>query len=322
MAMAIRHRREKLGFRRLPVPVHRAIQICSAAACSIAIVVAAGCSSAIDQSAIADAQTAMRVRTALINHPDLGARTIEVRVVRGVVELSGRVLTRTEADQAIALARTVPGVADVRSLLQIGSEAVIPPNGQSPRAVPGVDPVEPEDNPGLLALGGSVGWSTPRGAALKTRVALSPLIKLGSGRGFGVAVGLNWFQAELQSLAGRPEVLTRIHVKPIMLGAAYTFKSERLSVSASVVGGYAWNSLTVTDTGTTAGLPVEVDNSLVWRPGASVWYDLSRRTALNVSVGHVLTRLRITFLEGGRLEKRDTRGDTTIVHVGIAYRLF
>jgi hypothetical protein len=35
-----------------------------------------------------------------------------------------------------------------------------------------------------------------------------------------------------------------------------------------------------------------------------------------------MTRLRITFLEAGRLQKRDTRGDTTIVHVGIAYRLF
>jgi hypothetical protein len=108
-----------------------------------------------------------------------------------------------------------------------------------------------------------------------------------------------------------------------MLGAGYTLGVERLSVSASVVGGYAWNSLTVTETtGVAAGLPVEVDNSLVWRPGVSVWYDMSRRTALNVSVGHVMTRLRITFLDGGRLEKRDTRGDTTIVHVGVAYRVF
>jgi hypothetical protein len=151
---------------------------------------------------------------------------------------------------------------------------------------------------------------------------LSPLIKFGSGRGLGLAIGLNWFQAELQSLAERPDVLTRVQVKPIMLGVGYTIAAERVSLAASVVGGYAWNSLTVTDTGLAAGLPVEVDNSLAWRPGVSLWYDLSRRTALNLTVGHVFTRLRLTVLEEGRLEKRSTRGDTTIVHAGLAYRLF
>jgi hypothetical protein len=137
-----------------------------------------------------------------------------------------------------------------------------------------------------------------------------------------LAVGLSWFQAELQSLAGRPDVLTRVQIKPLMLGVGYTAASERMSFTTSVVGGYAWNSLTVTDTGTAAGLPVEVDNSLAWRPGASLWYDVNRRTALNFTVGYVITRLQLTVLEAGRLEKRRVRGDTTIVHAGIAYKLF
>jgi hypothetical protein len=53
----------------------------------------------------------------------------------------------------------------------------------------------------------------------------------------------------------------------------------------------------------------------------SLWYDLTRKTALNLSVGHVMTGLRLTVLSDGRLEKRKVRGDTTIVHAGIAYRL-
>jgi hypothetical protein len=107
-----------------------------------------------------------------------------------------------------------------------------------------------------------------------------------------------------------------------MGGLGYTFARDRASLSISVVGGVAFNSLTVTDTGVAAGLPVEVDNSLAWRPGLSLWFDTSRRTAVNLSVGHVITRLRLTVLEDGHLEKREASGDTTIVHAGLAYRLF
>ena len=269
------------------------------------LALAAACRTAVDPLAISDAQTAARVKTALVNDPDLGARTIEVRVVLGVVRLSGRVLTQAEADRAVRIVRGVAGVVDVQAALQIGGQAASPPDEQSQRfELPELDSPELQGNPGFLALGGSFVWSAPRTATLRKRVALSPLIKLGSGRGLGLAVGLDWFQAELQSLAESREVLTRVQIKPVMLGASYTFASERTSLSASLVGGYAWNSLTVTDTGIAAGLPVGVDNSLAWRPGVSLWYDVNRRTALNLSVGHVITRLRLTVLEGGRLEKR------------------
>ena len=287
------------------------------------LALAAACRTAVDPLAISDAQTTARVKTALVNDPDLGARTIEVRVVLGVVRLSGRVLTQAEADRAVRIVRGVAGVVDVQAALQIGGQAASPPDEQSQRfELPELDSPELQGNPGFLALGGSFVWSAPRTATLRKRVALSPLIKLGSGRGLGLAVGLDWFQAELQSLAESREVLTRVQIKPVMLGASYTFASERTSLSASLVGGYAWNSLTVTDTGIAAGLPVGVDNSLAWRPGVSLWYDVNRRTALNLSVGHVITRLRLTVLEGGRLEKRPVRGDTTIVHAGVAYKLF
>lgn len=293
------------------------------AVCLVLLSLAGGCRTAFDPLAIADAQTVARVKTALVNDPDLGTRTIEVRVVLGVVELSGRVLTQAEADRAVGLARVVAGVVDVRSTLQIGGEAIVPPDEQGQRfELPELDSPEVQGDPRLLALGATVGWTDPRTAALRQRVTLSPLIRFGSGQGLGLAVGLNWFQADLQSLAGRPDVLTRVQIKPLMLGAGYTIASERTSLSASVVGGYAWNSLTVTDTGTAAGLPVEVDNSLVWRPGVSLWYDINRRTALNLTIGYVMTRLQLTVLEGGRLEKRSERGDTTIVHAGIAYKLF
>ena len=299
----------------------RVVTACTAGLVICAIV--SGCSAAVDRVAIEDAQTAARVKTALVNDPELGASAIEVRVEYGIVQLAGRVRTQTEADRAAAVARSVTGVQGVALALQVGAEAptLLPPDARA-RVAPTDNVPEIEGDPDLLAVGVSVGLSHPRSPALETRVAISPVIKLGSGEGLGVAVGFDWFQAEVQLAASGPAAMTRIHVKPIMVGLSYTLDSGRVSLSPSIVAGYAFNSLSVTDRGAVATLPVEVDNSLAWRIGASAWFDVSRRFALNVSGGYLMTPLRLTVLEDSSLVKQNQRGDTAIAHVGLAYRLF
>ena len=59
------------------------------------------------------------VKTAFINDPVVGAARIDVDTFKGVVTLSGRVKSKDEETKAIALARTVNGVTDVKSALQI-----------------------------------------------------------------------------------------------------------------------------------------------------------------------------------------------------------
>jgi hypothetical protein len=107
-----------------------------------------------------------------------------------------------------------------------------------------------------------------------------------------------------------------------MGGLGYTWASGRVSVSPSIVGGVAFNSLTVPETGEAGRIAIEVGNSFVWRPGVSVWVDVTRRAAVNLSLGYVVMGLRVTFLENGGLVKRDVTGDTAIVHAGFAYKLF
>jgi len=287
----------------------------------IAVALLSGCSAAVDPAAITDAQTAARIKTALVNDPELGELAIEVRVVRGVAALSGRVGSQAQVERAIDLARAVPGVIGVQPNLQVGGDSPATgaqPARQGPQAG---DAPEFDPPPGLLAVGASVGWSIPNPEALKTRVSISPLLKIGRPSGLGPAIGFDWFHADLESIGGSA-TLTRVHVKPVMAGIGYTVLADRFSLTPSIVGGFAFNSLTVKATGATQGLPVEVRNSVVWRVGVSAWYDASRRIAINVSTGYLMTGLRLTVLDGGRLEQRDASGDTTILHAGVAYRLF
>jgi hyperosmotically inducible periplasmic protein len=307
------------------VCLHQGRNCCVAVAVAAALLLSGCRTAAIDPLAIQDARTAAQVKTAIINDPDVGAMSIEVSVAQGVARLSGTVTTQAQIDRAAALARSVQGVRDVQLNLEIGAGAnPVPettPRGPSQSAT---DPLElrTADDPRLLAIGASLGRSGPRAGALDTRVSVGPLVRFGSGRGFGPAVTMNWFSTTLKGASPDPDVVSRIHVRPLMGGLGYTWAFDHVSVSPSIVGGIAFNSVSVPETGEAGRIAIEVGNSLVWQPGVSVWIDVNRRAAVNLSMGYVLTGLRVTFLENGHLVKHDVNGDTAIIHAGIAYKLF
>lgn len=66
-----------------------------------------------------DATITTRVKTALLNDPDVGGLKIDVDTFKGVVTLSGSVKTAAEQQKAIQLARRTPGVTDVKNALQV-----------------------------------------------------------------------------------------------------------------------------------------------------------------------------------------------------------
>ena len=68
---------------------------------------------------IDDATITTRVKTSLLNDAEVGGLRIDVDTFKGVVTLSGRVKTKAEEARAVALARKVSGVADVKSTLQV-----------------------------------------------------------------------------------------------------------------------------------------------------------------------------------------------------------
>ena len=77
-----------------------------------------GCGKTVGET-IDDTTITTRVKTAMLNDPAVGGLRIDVDTYKGVVTLSGRVKSQTEHDQAMALARKVDGVTDVKDALQV-----------------------------------------------------------------------------------------------------------------------------------------------------------------------------------------------------------
>jgi hypothetical protein len=107
-----------------------------------------------------------------------------------------------------------------------------------------------------------------------------------------------------------------------MAGLAYTLGDDRLSASLSLVGGMAFNSLSAHQRSEGPVWALDVRDSVAWRPGVSLWLDMSRRTALHLSAGYLMTRPRLTVLDNGLMETRTLRADTTILNTGMVYKLF
>jgi hyperosmotically inducible protein len=71
---------------------------------------------------IDDATITARVKTALLNDPQVGGMKIDVDTAQGIVTMSGVVKNKAEESRAIELARQTPGVKDVKSTMQVGSQ--------------------------------------------------------------------------------------------------------------------------------------------------------------------------------------------------------
>jgi len=91
----------------------------------VAPLLLAACGKTVGET-IDDATITTRVKTAYINDPVVGALRIDVDTFKGVVTLSGRVKTKEEEQKAIQLARSIKGVTDVKSTLQVDPGGSIP----------------------------------------------------------------------------------------------------------------------------------------------------------------------------------------------------
>jgi hypothetical protein len=277
----------------------------------------AGCGSTVS-TGVADAQIAVHVKTALLNDPTLGTQPIEVGVVGGVVYLQGRVGSAEDLDRAVALARAVPGVVDVRSVLTVGPTSTST-TGRNPglQALP-----EPQPPPRLIALGVSTSLVSPTSADLGRDLNIGPFVKLSPRRGLRVSVGFSWFDTEMIEGPTGAAALATLRMRPVMAGVEYGLTERRLGVALSVVGGYAFNRLNV-DTGAAGSeRAIAVDNSLVWRPGLSAWIHLAPRWGLNLSAGVLMSRPAVTFASDTAVTVARVRVIAPIVSVGVGYWVF
>ena len=285
----------------------------------VAAAASAGCA-ARSRTAVENAQTAVRVKTAIVNDVELGTLPIDVQAVGGVVTLEGVVSTREQIDRALDVARGVQGVVRVQSALVIGD-----PDPPVPRPVPPLPALAPRPREGplrLIGAGASVRLNNPAGDALANKLDIGPILRLPTGNGLAPTIAFNWTNAAIETSPTGQPALARVRIRPVMAGVQYGFARARLSAGASLVAGYAFNNLDIDETAAGRGRAVDVGNSFVWRPGASVWYDVTPRIGINLFGGYLFTRPTVTYVSDTAVETHRLRANSVVISVGLAYWIF
>ena len=299
----------------------------AAGALVLALLLAAGAAGCAARTAppaggnpVADAQTAVRVKTALVNDLELGTLPIDVQAVGGVVTLHGTVEDEDQIERALAVARGVAGVARAVSALEVGDPEPTVERGEP--NLPALAP-RPEEGPvRLIGAGISVRRTSPSDAGLGHALSIGPLLRLRPRNGLGPTVAFNWTDTEIETSPGGRPGLAAVQLRPVMGGAEYGFVRGRLSAGLSLVGGYSFNSLGVDTSVAGAGRAVAVGNSWVWRPGASLWYDVTPRFGINLFGGYLFARPQMTFASDLAVETHRLRANAVVLSVGAAYWIF
>jgi hypothetical protein len=115
-----------------------------------------------------------------------------------------------------------------------------------------------------------------------------------------------------------------------MAGYGYTRIVGRGSITADVLGGYAFGSIGLSGAaadayGRTPGagsVTARATNTLVMKPEIGFWYDMTRRLYLNVNAGYMVARPEVTVDTSLGLDIRKARADQFILKAGIVYSVF
>jgi hypothetical protein len=168
-----------------------------------------------------------------------------------------------------------------------------------------------------LAIGASVNLMKPRDADLGGgRTTVTPVLGLAPTRGLGLSWGLSWFEDRIAlERIGGPLADGELHIRPVMMGASYTFGSGDTRLSVSAVGGYAFNTLDILDDTRRGPGEISISHSPVVRPGIRLWRSLHEHFGLSFFGGYVITQPKLT-IDG--VERR-LKADYAVFSAGGAY---
>jgi hypothetical protein len=149
--------------------------------------------------------------------------------------------------------------------------------------------------------------------------------------GWGARMGLNWYAVDVdRPVGGATTTLGELHIRPIMAGYGYTWARGKNAVSASLLGGYAFDSMNMSDGAPAAyqsrlgvqATDVDASNTFVVRPEIDFWHDINKLFGLNINVGYMIARPDVTVTTSAGIDRRTARADQFQIRVGVVYSIF
>jgi hypothetical protein len=182
-----------------------------------------------------------------------------------------------------------------------------------------------------FAVGGSYTHRMPTGPDTHGNGGVGLKWRIGHSKtGWGWEYGLGWFTTDLERTIGGTTVeYGEFKVRPFVGGYGYTHPvTNRLSLTADVVGGLAFTSFELHDDARAAlralgEEPTGIQTGMipVVRPEVSAWYDINQKFGVSVGAGYVIARPEVTLTSPRSTVSQRLRLDTFTLSGGLVYRI-
>lgn len=183
-----------------------------------------------------------------------------------------------------------------------------------------------------IALGATISTKVPSGDE-PASISLRPSFWLGqTSQGWHWKYGLNWYSTELDWAVGNQSTDGgKLNIRPLMVGYGYSHVVGRTTVTAKVLGGYAFTSFSLHPSTVAAyrlnpgvtSVDTAASNTMVLKPEISAWIDLGHKLGLNMSTGYMVARPEVTARTSAGMDRRERiRADRLSIKIGVGYTVF
>ena len=225
--------------------------------------------------------------------------------------------------------RRAPGVL-LAALLTAGPAA-----GQVPAELPPVDAPKiqaPDPDARRLQIGLALGPGIDLVHTTSGRVGTAWVprlsIRFPAREGWSPTVGFGWFDAGVDGdQFGRLQHIGEIQLRPVMVGARYTWVRDAWSYDVAATAGLSFSDFDLDGAVARTLLvrdPVlaEANTSLATKLQGGVWYDVNERVSLRGTLGIFRCEPEVTVTAGGVSRRFKQSANAVQLGASVVYRLF
>ena len=205
---------------------------------------------------------------------------------------------------------------------------------QDPASPPDQAPkIQAPDNPARrlldgLAIGPGLDVIVPTNGRASVAAVPRLSIRFASGEGWAPTIGFGWFDTGIDGdqFGGRRRI-GELQLRPVMLGARYTWVREPFSYDVSGTAGWSFSDFDLDgDVAETLRgqepIRAEADTSLAWKIQGGVWYDYTDRVAFRGTVGYFRCAPEITLTYGSQSRRFSQSANAIQLGASVVYRIF
>lgn len=215
----------------------------------------------------------------------------------------------------------------------------VPTSAQPPTEAPPDAPAEspklqaPDpDTPGRFQIGVAVGPGlelvVPTSGEASVAVLPRLSIRFPASAGWAPTVGFGWFDTRIENgQFGRVGPIGDLQLRPVMVGARYTWVRDAWSYDVSATAGVSFSDFDL-DGAIAAALPAgtrvraEADTSLASKVQGGVWYDYNDRVSFRGTVGYFRCAPEVTVTLGNEARRFTQAAHALQFGAALVYRLF